>query len=291
MPEAVVDAFEAVQVAQKDGERIAIPTGTRDLLLQFNANGTCIWQAGKKVCTGSVLSSFKLNGVLDRDSQFRTGREKKPEMVLSESLSLAEIQRKNSGYTVSATQWNGESRLQHRDFCNVAHILGLGSGFAVYDWLFSLGDPTGYALTKRNFKGPEKFKIHSVYVAWHQLFVAQDVKDDRVIRDHFLQADGNNGQRFAQAKGVAHVLSELEQELSFLPRGNDGRQERRSSHLGLARDLCESRRWRGLMFHGGKRLERIPVRGDKLYNGFQFFVTAADAFNNSGVVADTAFRL
>src|SRR5262249_3218490 len=192
-------------------------------MFELNADGTRVRQSSKEVCAGRVLRSFELNGVLNGDSEFRTGRQKKSQMIFGKPLTFSKIKGKHTRNAVPSAQWNRQCGLQHGHFHRVIEIFCFRRRLAVYDWLLGFGNPTGYALSQRNFKQPEKFEVDYMSIARRELFVAQYVKDDRIVRNHLFQANGNNGKRFSQTERIAHVLRKFKEKLCFLPGRDDGR--------------------------------------------------------------------
>src|SRR5713226_10525611 len=74
----------------------------------------------------------------------------------------------------------------------------------------------------------------------NQHAVLANEENDRVVRNHFLQADGDDRKGLLQAQGIPQCLSKLKEQLSFLARRNDGSYKGSRSDFSLIRHLRET---------------------------------------------------
>src|ERR1700674_1943398 len=113
-------------------------------------------------------------------------------------------------------------------------------------------------------------------------FLANE-ENDGVVRNHFLQADGNNRKRLLQAQGVSERLSKLKEQLSFLARRNDGSQEGGCPDFRLIRYLRETGGGSNQTVHPGSDVQAPSFGFHVVDHYFQFNIAALHDLHNTRI--------
>ena len=143
-------------------------------------------------------------------------------MVLGEDVAFDMVEREHADHrAVDPGQGHGQRGAQRGELGRIVQIAGLHRRVAVEDRLAVLGHPARQTLADRNLQRREQPEVVAADELGQQAVVAAHVDGHRVVGNHALQADCQDGERLVQAERVAQALGQFEQRMSFLPRGRD----------------------------------------------------------------------
>src|SRR5260370_42710953 len=74
----------------------------------------------------------------------------------------------------------------------------------------------------------------------HEFVVLTDEENDRIMRNHFFQTNGDNRERLAEAQGVAESLRQFKEQPRGWPRGGAAREEAHPPDLRRVGQLRQS---------------------------------------------------
>src|ERR1700686_2544323 len=152
MSKVIIHLLEAVEIAQQDRQRYGAALGARELSFQLHANGTGIGQPGQEIGPGGIFRVFKLQRVFYREAELWAGGKQQAQMVIRESLFLAEVQSQYAGDLFPPLQRDGKGGLKSGNPPGIAEILRLGCGVAVENRFLVLRHPARDALSQRDLK-------------------------------------------------------------------------------------------------------------------------------------------
>src|SRR2546425_3783982 len=110
----VIHLLEAVEVAQQHGQRCFCAPHAGELFFQMLTNRSGVGQTSKKIGARGALRFLVLEGILDGDAEFGTGRQKHAEVFFGEAMLFAGVEGQHSGNAVAAAKRDAECGLQSR---------------------------------------------------------------------------------------------------------------------------------------------------------------------------------
>src|SRR5882757_6739456 len=106
------------------------------------------------------------------------------------------VEREDACDDIATAKRNAESRLQSRDARRNTQVKRFSRWIAIGDGLLVPRDPSRKSLAHGDAKSGKQIEVHAVNVFRDQQTILANEKDDGIVRNHFLEAPGNNRKRF-----------------------------------------------------------------------------------------------
>src|SRR6202041_3304530 len=225
--ETVVDLLEPVHIRDHHSQRRVFAFAARQFPLKLQEQRPRIGQSREIVGGRRIFRLLIFKSILDRQRHLAAHRQQNAQVVGGEGVAFGAIQGEHSNHARHAFERNRQGRTQSAEFAGIVQISRLDGRIPVDDWLFVLRHPSREPLPQGNAQRIEQAVVIAVDILRHPFVVALHINRDGVVGNHRLGLHGKTRQRLTQSERRAHILAQLEQRLSFLPRRRNRRKKGR----------------------------------------------------------------
>src|SRR3989442_4370989 len=124
-------------------------------------NRSGVGQTSEKIGARGALRFLVLEGILDGDAEFGTGRQKHAEVLFGEAMLFAGVEGQHSGNAVAAAKRDAECGLQSRHARGFPEMESFCGGIAIGYRLLILRHPTRKNPPPSNSEGGEEDGIYT----------------------------------------------------------------------------------------------------------------------------------